>query len=999
MMADQEVNVAAQRLSQALAAMHQPGALAEDRAAASSWLENFQQTALAWKVCEGLLQTSDQPYTSLLYAATALRNKIRKQLQTLPQDAWPGLRQTLANCINTHSASNQPVTTQLCIAMSALILQWTYWDSVLLDLGHSLSTFSMIMLLEYLPQEPSDPVYGKLMSGGAAYEWEAQSQYRVRPWSRDVIGWLVNVQLADIAPSDSQAQCRQLSCFAAWVRLGAIFEAESAQLDQLIQLAFQCTTSQNADENQVGSSALLDVLEFSPEELHLRFSDTMPQIAQAAVQAASAGDMDRAERLCTVFTHFCDFNMGLLGSSSQVGKTLRSALMQAALIPAPPDNEPTSGEAVAVGALSTCQYLAEHLQTPLRQDPDSPQETMSCEEGSSFFGQLLHGLLHNLQPVQVPGQPHLQSSPLREACKEVLAATCQLLGPEAFLQQVLGSVPGLGSHSASLDPKPLEAALFAIASAAEVLSRCIEGSEGADGPADEATAGSVADSLLHLLLHLSPATASLAHSRDQIRLLELLLMQTLAPALMRHLADHGAQAQELINFVLTKAGELLMQAGAEPRASMSAARAIVEVCDVAQSHDMPMPSNVLDGLLQLIQQTTDPDAEQELVVAFASCLSCIPMRPPAEPNRERYVQRLLHTLPVALQQLAFPGQLTRQQVDSANAAAVQVLQRTRTLMMFMQSWRDTMQQPEESQQNLSPAAQAFIGCWALSQQAVASGHASSAMQEGTAACCTAAVRMHLAASMPAMPGILHAAACGVASGHATAYLWVPPLAAALDQLDGPQLSQVLLALRESLRIIDSSVAAQNMVDRIMADANPELSLGIIHLTTALARNASKLQAAFTPLSTLPMLESGIYRAAASMTCNHKDLSSASLSCVASIIEICNLQDTDATAIVIRAGPSIVQGLLAALLAVSAVSRVHKVCGTFIELTGIQHPEGQSTADSIVDWLHSAIQQLPRGEMTKLSALVVRLCCTNLEVQQCIVPCNSAISLHSYTNLY
>lgn len=47
--------------------------------------------------------------------------------------------------------------------------------------GHSLSTFSMIMLLEYLPQEPSDPVYGKLMSGGAAYEWEAQSQYRASP--------------------------------------------------------------------------------------------------------------------------------------------------------------------------------------------------------------------------------------------------------------------------------------------------------------------------------------------------------------------------------------------------------------------------------------------------------------------------------------------------------------------------------------------------------------------------------------------------------------------------------------------------------------------------------------------------------------------------------------------------------------------------------------------------------------------------------------------------
>lgn len=89
------------------------------------------------QVCEGLLQSSDQPYAALLYAATALRNKSRKQLQTLPQDAWPGLRQTLASCINNYSASNQPVAIQLCIAMSALILHWTQWDGVLLDLGEA----------------------------------------------------------------------------------------------------------------------------------------------------------------------------------------------------------------------------------------------------------------------------------------------------------------------------------------------------------------------------------------------------------------------------------------------------------------------------------------------------------------------------------------------------------------------------------------------------------------------------------------------------------------------------------------------------------------------------------------------------------------------------------------------------------------------------------------------------------------------------------------------
>ena len=38
----------------------------------------------------------------------------------------------------------------------------------------------------------------------------------------------------------------------------------------------------------------------------------------SVMQAASAGDVDRAARLCTVFTHFCDYNIGLLGSTSQM---------------------------------------------------------------------------------------------------------------------------------------------------------------------------------------------------------------------------------------------------------------------------------------------------------------------------------------------------------------------------------------------------------------------------------------------------------------------------------------------------------------------------------------------------------------------------------------------------------------------------------------------------------------------------------------------------------
>ncbi len=78
------------------------------------------------------------------------------------------------------------------------------------------------------------------------------------------------------------------------------------------------------------------------------------------------------------------------------------------------------------------------------------------EETRAFFLQLLQGLLTNLQPEQQQEQEQVTESPLREACKNVLAAVCQLLGPEQFLQMVLQPVGGLTDHAASIEPRVLE---------------------------------------------------------------------------------------------------------------------------------------------------------------------------------------------------------------------------------------------------------------------------------------------------------------------------------------------------------------------------------------------------------------------------------------------------------------------------------------------------------------------------------------------------------------
>ena len=67
-------------------------------------------------------------------------------MQSLPADALPGLRESLVKCINMQPSEQQAVTSQLCIAMSALIVQWTEWPDVLQYLGDHLGTNMVVNL-------------------------------------------------------------------------------------------------------------------------------------------------------------------------------------------------------------------------------------------------------------------------------------------------------------------------------------------------------------------------------------------------------------------------------------------------------------------------------------------------------------------------------------------------------------------------------------------------------------------------------------------------------------------------------------------------------------------------------------------------------------------------------------------------------------------------------------------------------------------------------------
>ena len=83
-------------------------------------------------------------------------------------------------------------------------------------------------------------------------------------------------------------------------------------------------------------------------------------------------------------------------------------------------------------------------------------DMISQQEGVAFFSRLLQGLLSNLSSQGGSSGDPQQATPLQAAAKDVLAATCQLLGPERFLQQVLQSVEGLGAGAQQLNASQLE---------------------------------------------------------------------------------------------------------------------------------------------------------------------------------------------------------------------------------------------------------------------------------------------------------------------------------------------------------------------------------------------------------------------------------------------------------------------------------------------------------------------------------------------------------------
>jgi transportin-3 len=140
-----------------------PTAAANDwwsgRQLADRYLTSFQLTSVAWMVCDRLLQDTTEGGSPMIsqqrrfFAAQTLHTKCRSDVQQIPHDSLPSLRDSLVNHL-THAISQPALATRLALCVAALSVQMT-WTSIVTDMLDKLSQQPIVVLqiFKVLPEE------------------------------------------------------------------------------------------------------------------------------------------------------------------------------------------------------------------------------------------------------------------------------------------------------------------------------------------------------------------------------------------------------------------------------------------------------------------------------------------------------------------------------------------------------------------------------------------------------------------------------------------------------------------------------------------------------------------------------------------------------------------------------------------------------------------------------------------------------------------------------
>ncbi|WFD33743.1 Nuclear import receptor [Malassezia cuniculi] len=279
---------------------HDPDSAAKSKANIA--LQDFQKTTDAWQTANTLLLAQELPLESRLFAAQTFRSKITFDLEQLPQDSYPGLRDMLLHALAMYADGPRVIQTQLSLSLAALAIQCdeNVWPNVVPDMisrfGGSPGTVGVLLeFLSVLPDEvcsnhriPIDNVtfhkrIPKLLTMHANLVLNTLAMY---------------IQAEGVTPSIQEAV---FSCLGAWLRAGEISASQLAETP-LFAFSFEALNSELLFD--VAVDVICDLINETQEveDNHDVIQQIVPRIQALRPKITEAcEDDDKMRGLCRIF--------------------------------------------------------------------------------------------------------------------------------------------------------------------------------------------------------------------------------------------------------------------------------------------------------------------------------------------------------------------------------------------------------------------------------------------------------------------------------------------------------------------------------------------------------------------------------------------------------------------------------------------------------------------------------------------------------------------------
>ncbi|XP_015570915.2 transportin MOS14 isoform X1 [Ricinus communis] len=926
-----------------------------NRVAANQWLVQFQQTDAAWQVATSIL-TSDhlqlhhQPFFSdfevEFFAAQILRRKIQSEGYHLHIGAKDALLNALLVAAKRFSSGPLQLLTQICLALSALVLRAVEHGKPIEQLFYSLQTLqnqedgnvAVLEMLTVLPEEVVDT-----QNSDSSISQAHRSQYGKELLSHTptVLEFLLgqSQKTYDGGIQLHERNRKVLRCLLSWVRAGCFSEIPQGSLPTHPLLNFVFNSLQVSSSFDLAIEVLV--------ELASRY-EGLPQVLLCRVHflkevlllpALSNRDEKVINGLACLMSEIGQAAPSLIVEASVEALALTDALLSCVAFP-------SEDWEIADSTLQFWSTLASYI---LGLDAESVKNGKHVQDVFfSVFSALLDALLMRVQVDEsifndANGMLDLPDGlvQFRTNLAELLVDICQLLRPVTFVQKLLFG--GWASGSVPVPWKEVEAKLFVLNVVSEVVLQ----------------EGRTFDfSMIMQLATLLSSSPSEKHK-------ELMCI------VYKSLADVVGSYSKWISTCQTNARPLLLFLAAgisEPQSSNACATALRKFCEDA-SVVIYEPSNleILMWIGEALEKRPLPlEDEEEVVSAISMILGSVPN----QELRNNLLARLLSPSYDAIGKLI--EQDSNRSVRQNPATYTQILNSAARGLYRIGTVFGHLATPLPS---LPGADDPIFGLlrafWPMLEKLFRSEHMESS-NLSTAACRALSLAIQSSGQhfVTLLPSVLDCLSTNYLSFQ-NHDCYIKTASVVVEEFSNREEYGPLFVT--TFERFTQAASIMGLNSSYVCDQEPDLVEAYTNFASTFIRSAHKEVLA----ASASLLEVSFQKAAICCTAMHRGAALAAMSYLSCFLELSlvsllesmnSISEGSYGAITIQvishSGEGLVSSVVYALLGVSAMSRVHRCATILQQLAAICSFSERTTWKAILcweslrGWLHAAVQALP-----------------------------------------